>query len=126
MKAVYITDLHEEIAKELIKRLRRSPQSAMMSYGELCKLVGNKIDPRNIANYIGDLSVWCHKIGAPMISSLIYNQASNMPGKGFFRLYSDLYDRNVKKEDEERVFVDEVNKVLHYRKWDRLEKYLGL
>ena len=97
-----------------------------MSYGELCKLVGNKIDPRNIANYIGDLFVWCHKIGAPMISALIYNQGSNMPGKGFFRLYSDLYDRNVKKEDEEKVFVDEVNKVLHYRKWDRLEKYLGL
>lgn len=126
MMAANITDLHEEIAKELIKRLRKNPQSAMMSYGELCKLIGNKIDPRNISYYIGDLSVWCYEIGAPMISALIYNQGSNMPGKGFFRLYSDLYGRNVKTEDEEIVFVNEVNKVLRYRKWDKLEHYLGL
>ena len=126
MKAEQITDLHEEIAKILIKRLRKKTQCAMMSYGELCRLVNNKIDPRNVAGYIGDLSVWCCDIGAPMISSIIYNQSTNMPGKGFFRLYSDLYNRKIKKEDEEKVFVDEVKKVLCYRKWDRLEKYLGL
>lgn len=121
-----ITDLHEEIAKVLIKRLRKSPHSAMMSYGELCKLVGNKTDPRTVAGYIGDLSVWCHEIGAPMISVLIYNKGSNIPGKGFFGLYSDLYGRGVKRGEEEKVFIDEVKKVFHYKRWDRLEHYLGL
>jgi len=126
MNARVITDLHEEIAKVLIKRLRKNPQSAMMSYGELCKLVGNKTDPRTVAGYIGDLSVWCYEIGAPMISALIYNKESNCPGKGFFTLYSDLYERSVKKGEEELVFVEEVKKVFTYKKWERLEKYLGL
>ena len=126
MNGRVITDLHEEIAKELIKRLRKNPQSAMMSYGELCKLVGNKTDPRTVAGYIGDLSVWCYEIGAPMISALIYNKESNFPGKGFFTLYSDLYGRGIKKGDEEKIFVNEVKKVFCYKRWDRLEHYLGL
>lgn len=126
MNTRVITDLHEEIAKELIKKLRRDPQSAMMSYGELCKLVGNKTDPRTVAGYIGDLSVWCYEIGAPMISVLIYNKGTNFPGKGFFNLYSDLYGKQIKKGEEENVFVDEVNKVFCYKQWERLEHYLGL
>lgn len=126
MNARNITDLHEEIAKELIGRLRRNPQSAMMSYGELCNLLENKIDPRNIAGYLGDLSIWCWEIGAPMISALVYNQGSNIPGKGFFRLYSDLYEHEVKKDEEAKVFITEVNKVLEYKYWNRLEEYLGL
>jgi len=126
MNTRVITDLHEEIAKELIKKLRRDPQSAMMSYGELCKLVGNKTDPRSVAGFIGDLSVWCYEIGAPMISVLIYNKGSNIPGKGFFTLYSDLYGKRVKKGEEEIIFVDEVNKVFCYKQWERLENYLGL
>ncbi len=126
MRARYITDLHEEIAKELIGRLKRNPQSAMMSYGDLCRLVDNKTDPRNVAGYIGDLSVWCWEIGAPMISALIYNRESGIPGKGFFELYSDLYEKGVKKDDEDMIFVSEVKKVLEYKQWDKLEKYLGL
>lgn len=50
-----------------------------MTYKELCELVENKIDPRNVATYIGDLSIWCSDIDAPMISALIYNQRRNIP-----------------------------------------------
>lgn len=126
MNARSITDLHEEIAKVLINRLKRNPQSAILTYKELCELVENKIDPRNVATYIGDLSIWCSDIDAPMISALIYNQRRNIPGKGFFRLFSDVYGRNVKKEEEELVFINELNKVLQYQTWDKLEEYLGL
>ena len=126
MNARSITDLHEEIAKVLVNRLKRNPQSAIMTYKKLCELVENKIDPRNVATYIGDLSIWCSDIDAPMISALIYNQRRNIPGKGFFRLFSDLYGGNVKKEEEELVFINELNKVLQYQTWEKLEEYLGL
>ena len=56
MRPEYITDSHEEIAKLLIHLLRTNPDYAVMTYGELCDLLDNKIYPRNVSMYLGDLS----------------------------------------------------------------------
>ncbi len=61
-----------------------------------------------------------------MLSVLVINKHENRPGKGFFRLYSDLHGMPVKSLDEELVFVTELKKVMKYRKWTELKYYLGI
>lgn len=57
-----------------------------------------------------------------MLSAVVINNKSNRPGKGFFRLYSEIYEENVKAADEERVFIEEYKKIIKYDHWDDLKQ----
>ena len=126
MKAQMITNIHEDIVKVLVGRLNKNPEHAIITYDELCKTIGNQVDCRNIASYLGDISCWCTEIGAPMLSALVINQKNNRPGKGFYKLYAELYGVPVRSLDEDVVFVSEYEKVSEYPKWDDLKFYLGI
>ncbi len=126
MSGQMITNIHEEIVKVLIERLKKKQDKAFITYDELCKKIGNQVHCRSIAPYLGDISCWCHDIGAPMLSILVINSSSNRPGKGFYKLYADLYGKNFRNLDEELVFVSEYQKVAGYKKWNNLKFYLGI
>lgn len=130
MKNYEITDIHEEIVKVLLRLLRNKGKkvksAGVITYGDLCARIEHKASPRTVAGYLGDISCWCHEIGAPMLSVMVINKEKNHPGKGFFTLYGDLYEMNVKKGHEDMVFISELNKVHRYKEWERLEAYLGI
>ena len=126
MNAQMITNIHEDIVNVLLGKLERNPRSIIITYSDLCKEIDNQTDSRNVASYLGDISCWCAEIGAPMLSAVVINNKSNRPGKGFFRLYSEIYEENVKAADEERVFIEEYKKIIKYDHWDDLKLYLGI
>ena len=73
-----------------------------------------------------DISYWCTEIGAPILSILVINQRNNRPGKGFYKLYSELYGIPIRSLDKEAVFISEYKKVSKYKNWDDLKFYLGI
>lgn len=116
--------VHVAIAEVLLNRLKENREKALITYGDLCKQIGNIIIPQNTNGYLGDLSSWCHEFGAPMISALVVNQREYMPGSGFFDLYEEEY--GIKVLDKEKVFRDELKKVRSYDAWQEFAEYLGL
>lgn len=121
-----ITNIHEDIIKVLVERLEKMPERAFLTYEELCKRIGTQVHYRNVASYLGDISCWCNEIGAPMLSTLVINNSSNRPGKGYYKLYAELYGKSVRSLDEEQVFISEYQKVASYRGWEKFKYYLGI
>lgn len=124
MKATYITeitDIHVDIVNVLLKELKKNKGNACMTYSELSCRIGDRVGPRNLDRYLGDISSQCKDIGAPMLSVMVINKNENKPGSGFFRLYFDLYGRRVKKADEDMIFVKELKAVQRYKHWNQLK-----
>ena len=119
-----IEDIHVDILEVLLNVLLEEKEKALITYGDLCERIGNTIGPRNIAGYLGDLSVWAREMGAPMISVLVVNQKEFMPGNGFFDLYEEEYGKKV--VDKEAIFREELQKVRTYKDWDDFGRQFGL
>ena len=127
MEGYEITNIHEDVAKILVDRIKKHGENARIYYSDLCSLIDNVVGCRQIASYIGDISCWCYEIDAPMLSALVINKDENMPGKGFFTLYAELNDiARVEDEDKLKIWIDEYRKVINYREWDNLLSYLGI
>ena len=127
MEGYEITNIHEDVAKTLVDRIKKHGENARIYYSDLCSLIDNVVGCRQIASYIGDISCWCYEIDAPMLSALVINKDENMPGKGFFTLYAELNDiARVEDEDKLKIWIDEYRKVINYREWDNLLSYLGI
>lgn len=119
-----LNNIHISLARELLLCLKHDREQALITYGEMCNRADNIIDPRGSAGYIGDLSLFCYENDMPLISVMVVNGDTYMPGAGFFRLYTDLTGNNV--DDEFSVFKEELKKVREYEHWDRLSDLLDL
>lgn len=124
MNTIYITDIHVAIVTELLKELNKDRFNACITYDDLSCRLNRRVGPRQLAGFLGDISTWCKQIDAPMLSVLVINKHENKPGHGFFLLYSDLYGRKGKKEDEDLIFIQELKKVQQYNHWDDLKDLL--
>ena len=127
MEGYEVTNIHEDAAKILVDRIRKKHKDAVIFYSDLCHLLGDAVGYRQISDYIGDISFWCCEIGAPMLSALVVNKETSIPGKGFFTFYAELYDKGcIKEEKKFKVWMDEYNKVINYKDWDKLLEYMGI
>lgn len=123
---------HLESAKILVERIKNG--EGVISYGQL----GNCIDmdtkspsfSKEIGHLVGDLSYYSFDNGMPLISVMVINVDLNRPGDGFYTLYKEKRGLQVKKnkdlteEQKDKIFVDELNKVLAYDDWNRLIELL--
>ena len=116
--------IHIQIAEVLFSLLRDEGDKALITYSDLSDEIDNIVTPRNLAGYIGDLSVWSHEFGAPMISALVVNKKEYMPGNGFFKFYEEEY--GIKVENKYETFKSELNKVRKYMHWDEFAEELGI
>lgn len=119
-----LNNIHISLARELLLCLKHDREQALITYGEMCNRADNIIDPRGSSGYIGDLSLFCYENDMPLISVMVVNGDTYMPGAGFFRLYTNLTGNNV--DDEFSVFKEELKKVREYEHWYRLSDLLGL
>ena len=60
------------------------------------------------------------------IVKVLLERLQKNPGKGFYKLYAQLYGTTLKNVDEELAFVSELQKVIKYRNWKDLKFYLGI
>lgn len=119
-----LSNIHMSLARELLLCLKHDGDQALITYGEMCNRANNIIDPRGSAGYIGDLSLFCYENDMPLISVMVVNSDTYMPGAGFFRLYTNLTGNTV--DDEFSVFKEELKKVRDYEHWYKLSDLLDL
>jgi len=122
--AAYIRKAYREL------KTRARSGEGLITYGEL----GNKIALYSpdyfdvkIGQIVGACSIYAYRNGAPLISSLVVNQDTGRPGKGFWGLpgipsHLRRYVKSVElvmpeklDEERERFWAEQVRRVLT---WD--------
>lgn len=119
-----ITNIHRDLAKVLLMCINNDKEQALITYKDMCNRANNIINPRTSSGYLGDLSLLCYENNMPLISVMVVNSDTYMPGSGFFRLYKDLTGNEI--DDEFSIFKEQLNKVRDYDNWDSFAKLLDL
>lgn len=119
-----LNKIHIALAEQLLLCIKNHGKKALITYGDLCEKAGNVVTPVNSAGYLGDLSALCYKNNMPLISVMVVNADTYMPGLGFFRLYYDLTGKKV--IDQEEFFKSELQRVRDYTNWEALAKILSI
>jgi len=109
--------IHERLYEKLKEVARKKD---MIYYSELAELLGmpfeTEADRNELFRKIGDISTSEHDQGRPMLSVVVVHKSTSseirMPGKGFFKLASDLGVWN--KGIKDKFFFDELGKVHEY------------
>lgn len=115
-----------ETAKILIEKIEnaKDKEEIWLTYHDLSmylkRYAGISIEPLFTKNYIGELSTICYRMGLPLISCIVINKEDLIPGSGFFKLYGELTGRKLKKEELDRIWLDESEKCLRCKDWDKL------
>lgn len=77
---------------------------------------------------IGDISKICYSIDLPMISCIVVNKETQLPGIGFYKLYDELngtkYASN--KYFEEKIRNEVKKAILNCDDWYKLSEYLNI
>lgn len=113
-----------DIAKILVSVAK---ENETITYNQLSQKLKNQIKPINLGHPIGELSKICYELGLPLISVLVVNQDTGIPGDGFYKLCSDLKGIseeeamiNLEKEKESVHKCSEWNKLLEYFNVDKI------
>lgn len=115
-----------ETAKILIENIENAKEEheIWITYKDvsfnLYRNAGINIEPLLTKDYIGELSAICYRIGLPLISCIVINKDQLKPGLGFFKLYSDLTGRKLKKEDSDKIWIEESKKCFRCKNWNKL------
>ncbi len=112
---------HIEIANILIDIINGDQK---IYYGDLENKV--KLNMRQLWTYLGQLSVFCFNNDMPLISVIVVNSKTDIPGEGFYkeiyyphkRIKANNYDKKLE------IYIEELNLVLNYCKWDKLVELL--
>ena len=114
----------EELARTGRLRGKKLQHRGLITYGELARIVGPQVglpdlEPHEtrLRNGLGDLSVETYDERSVLISVLVVNADTLVPGKGFFQLARDHLGAYPTDISDEEVFVQELKRVReHYRK----------
>ena len=120
---ISLTKLHKDLARQLLWRLANDSDNALITYGELCSLVDNQVQPRACGNYLGALSEFCFEYDMPLISAIVTNKEF-VPGSGFYELYRDLTGDYETTDGE--IFSQMYKDVVNFQDWGKLAQLLGL
>lgn len=114
----------EELARNGWVRGKKQQHHGLITYGELARIVGSQtglpdLDPHNtrLSNGLGVLSAETYDERSILLSVLVVNADTLVPGKGFFQLARDHLGAYPTDASDEEVFVQELKRVReHYRK----------
>lgn len=120
---ITLTELHKDLARQLLWRLANDPNNSLITYGDLCSLVDDQVQPIACGNYLGALSELCFQYDMPLISAIVINKEF-VPGAGFYELYRDLTG-DYETIDEE-IFSQMYKDVVNFQDWGKFAQLLGL
>ncbi len=104
-----------DVAKLLIQY---AINGKLVTYKELSDCFGNAIAPRNTGGPIGVISEACSQAGLPLLSAIVVNSSTGMPGEGFFILFKELKgEMQLKPWDE---WQQECEKIWAVKDWEPL------
>lgn len=87
-------------------------------YGELAKQMTTPVEPINLNAPLGHISNACKENGLPLLSAIVINKESEMPGDGFFRYFYP----QAKEDEWLEIYLKDFKKVSAYMHWDKVLK----
>ncbi len=113
----------EELARTERLRGKKLQHRGLITYGELARIVGPQVgipglDPNEtrLRNGLGELSAETYDERSVLISVLVVNADTLIPGKGFFQLARNHLGAYPTDASDEEVFIQELKRVReHYR-----------
>lgn len=131
LKKSNLTNIQKLIATEMLKIVISG--QVRIEYNELSERIkkeyGIIVNPHTeLPILIGDISKICHSINLPMISCIVVNKETQLPGIGFYKLYDELngtkYASN--KYFEEKIRNEVKKAILNCGDWYKLSEYLDI
>ena len=126
-----LTNIQKLIATEMLKIVISG--QVRIEYNELSERIkkeyGIIVNPHTeLPILIGDISKICYSIDLPMISCIVVNKETQLPGIGFYKLYDELngtkYASN--KYLEEKIRNEVKKAILNCDDWYKLSEYLNI
>lgn len=94
----------------------------IIQYGELANMLSSPINPRNLDRPLGCISDACKENGLPLLSVMVVNKETLMPGSGFFNYFYP----HLKRTQWDEKFIEEYKKVQAFKNWDKvLDAFCG-
>ncbi|WP_075979940.1 HNH endonuclease [Bacillus massilinigeriensis] len=120
---IKLTDEQRQLAEELlITVMKKEP---IVEYKEL----GDRISPpmfhRQVPRNIEVISKLCYQLGLPFLSAKVVTKGVNVPGEGFYKLYTQYFPE-AKKLTPNEVFSEELKKIRECTEWYKLADYLHI
>ncbi|MCH8491600.1 MAG: hypothetical protein LAT81_16975 [Oceanicaulis sp.] len=111
--------MNSEIRSLLIQIAKRKSTIGYQQISDQCQLgydMGNQDHRTQLGLDLGDVSVFEHENGRPLLSAVVVSKDKNLPGPGFFEEAFDLgiYNGSKKQEDKEKFFIEELNRVYDF------------
>lgn len=100
----------KQIAKMLVEV---AMNKGLITYGDISRKLNKAINPRNLDNPLGELSLLAQDNGYPKISAIVVNQESGMPGAGFFNYFYG----GISRDQWDRVWIKEINEIYEFDNW---------
>lgn len=75
------------VAEILLNHVINNRNDPVITYGELAKKIDSDFNPHNLGRYLGNISDVCKENGLPLISGIVVNKDSGLPGEGFYDYY---------------------------------------
>lgn len=126
-----LTNIQKLIAAEMLKVVVSG--QVRIEYNELSERVkkeyGIIVNPHTeLPVLIGDISKICHSLNLPMISCIVVNKETQLPGVGFYKLYDELNNTKYasNKYFEEKCRNEVKKAILNCEDWYKLTEYLNI
>lgn len=103
-----------EVATVLLKYIIE--KNELITYKELTNRLSISVNPRNLDHPLGCISNACKENGIPLLSVMVVNQETLMPGPGFFKYFFP----GLKREQWDEKFVEMYHQVKKFRQWDKV------
>ena len=95
----------------------------LITYGDVARKLPYEFNPRNLDSPLYELSSLCEELGLPLISTIVVNQDTLMPGHGYY----NAFFVGVKTEQKRiEAFTQQFYKVSQCKDWRPLANALGL
>lgn len=104
------------VLRELLKCIINNQSEPIITYGELASKISNDFNPRNLNKYLLDVSDVCKENGFPLISSIVVNKNTGLPGEGF---YNYFYKDQPMKEWE-NIYNKCKSEIINCMSWQKL------
>lgn len=118
-----LTDTHIRIAEELLHKIENDQDNIKITYGELSKRLGGRPIPIGLNTFLGDLSTLCEDNGLPLISTIVVNKQTRVPGEGFMALF---FGHLKTEQEKENQYIKCLQEVKEYKHWDKLKSILNI
>ncbi|MCB2292438.1 hypothetical protein LGK95_02645 [Clostridium algoriphilum] len=94
-----------------------------ITYIDLSKGINNAIRPVKLGDPLGEISVIAHELGLPLISVLVINSTSRLPGDGYYPLASQLH--GISEDQAMNDFEKEIDDCKQCKDWNKLLEYFS-